>query len=376
MKRVALIGGSFDPVHCGHLAMGHAALDQLGVDEVWFIPSAITPLKSASCTPAKIRLSLLKKALKNEPRFKICDVDLKRSGQSYTVDTLKILKQRYPDVEWTWILGADQAQQFHLWKDPEELLKLARFAAVEREGSQIGEAFEFEKLHMDPVAVSSSEIRQGKKLNFLPPEVLQGILDNELYLYFWVKNQMSAKRFAHSSSVARLCRELAKAHGLDEHKAFLAGLFHDIAKDMPYEEQEKWMKACFEQLMSEPRTIWHGYVGSETVKRIFGITDPCIVNAIACHVKGTSYDPVAMIVYIADKLDPLRGYDSRPMIEACKLDLYNGFMMVKAQNKAYLDRTRKVSPAESARKQKELNEKAPEKAETPKGKKAQTKEAA
>lgn len=343
MKKAALLGGSFDPVHEGHLAIARAALEQLGVDEVWLIPSNSTPLKSRMLTPVNHRLAMLRIALENEPAMKICDVDLKRNGVSYSVDTLRILHENFPEVEFTWLIGADQARQFEKWKEPEELLHLAHFAVVDRDGASIADSpYPFEHLAMDPVPVSSTDIRKGDRLNYLPEGVLRYIFDHELYLKSWLPSRMSPHRYVHSCSVASLCRKLAAAHHLDEHKAWLAGLFHDIAKDLPQEEMRKWIAACFPPAaLKEHHAIWHGYAGSVITARIFGLQDPVICNAIANHVKGTSYDPYAMIVFIADKLDPSRGYDSSALIEACMQDLYNGFMLVRRENKAFLEKEKR-----------------------------------
>lgn len=344
-KKVALLGGSFDPIHNGHLAMAQAALDHLNVDEVWFIPTGYTPLKERYLTKASERLKMIRLACKDHPQYKICDVELKRNGKSYTVDTLETLHKLFSNVEFIWLLGQDQAQQFEKWKDPERLKSLATFAVASRkesEGNLEDIPKEFISLPMEEIDISSTQIRDGKKLNMLPKTVLEYILDHELYLIWWIRSQMSPSRFAHSCSVARLCRELAKAHGFDPHAAWLAGLFHDIAKDMPRDEQEKWIRTVFPEALNEHHAIWHGYIGSEVVKRYYGLESPMIRNAIFNHVKGTSYDPYAMMVFIADKLDPLRGYDSAGLYKACLHDLYNGFLLVKAENKAFLEKEKAV----------------------------------
>lgn len=339
-KKVALLGGSFDPVHNGHIAMADAALEKLGVDEVWLIPASQSPLKSRILTQGSKRLAMLRLVCQHHPQFRICDVELKRHGVSYTIDTLKTLHDQYPDYEFYWLLGADQAAQFEQWKDSQTLKTLAHFAVAERGEvlEKIGIPKGFIPLPMEPVDVSSSQIRNGRRLNLMPDYIRQYILDEELYLTWWIKPQMNPARFAHSNSVARVCRELAKAHGYDEHKAYLAGLFHDVAKDMPKAEMEKWIRACFPEAINEHHAIWHGYVGSQVIDRVFGIHDPMIANAIGNHVKGTSYDPYAMMVFIADKVDPLRGYDSSALYHACLHDLYNGFLLVKAENKAFLEK--------------------------------------
>ncbi len=342
-KKVALLGGSFDPVHNGHIAMANEAIQKLGADEVWFIPAAQSPLKHRVLTHALDRLAMLRIVCKDNPKFRICDIELKRNGISYTIDTLKTLNERFPDIDFVWLLGADQAAQFDQWKDADQLVRLAQFAVADRDDRLEKEGIPqgFIRLPMEPVDVSSSQIREGRRLNLMPEAVRQYILDHELYLVFWIKPQMDPARFAHSNSVARLCRELARAHGYDEHKAWLTGLFHDIAKDLDKAEQQKWIEACFPEAINEHQAIWHGYVGSEVVDRVYGIHDPMIRNAICNHVKGTSYDPYAMMVYVSDKLDPLRGYDSSGLYNTCLHDLYNGFLLVKAENKAFLEKEQK-----------------------------------
>lgn len=341
MKKVALLGGSFDPIHNGHIALAQAALDRLDADEVWFIPARKAPLKDRVLTDPVHRLNMIRCVCRDDPRLKICDVEFKRNAESFTVDTLRILRESFDDIEFYWIIGADQARQFDLWKEPDKLLELATFAVADR--GEILETIPLKKgmipLPMEPVDVSSTDIRNGSRLNLMPESVRQYIIDNELYMPAMIMRQMNKNRFAHSCSVARLCRELAHAHHLDEHKAWLIGLFHDIAKDLPKEEQAKWVAACFPPAaLEEHHAIWHGYAGSEIVSRVYGIYDPVIKNAISNHVKGTSYDPYAMIVFIADKLDPLRGYDSSALYHACLHDLYNGFLLVKAENKAFLEK--------------------------------------
>lgn len=337
-KKVALLGGSFDPIHNGHIAMAKAAIDQLEVDEVWFVLAHQAPLKEFKPTSDEHRLAMLQLVCKQHQQFKVCDLELHRQGTSYTIDTLRDLHQQYPDYQWFWILGADQQAQFEQWKDWQELLKLATFVVVDRNDhlKKDGVRKQFVMVAMHPVDVSSTQVRQGKRLNLIPKEVRQYIVDHELYLEDWVSAQMNPHRFAHSKSVAKVCMDLAKAHHLDVHKAYLTGLFHDIAKDLPKKEAEKWIQDCFPQYMEEPKAIWHGYIGSEVVRRLYGIEDEQIRNAIYHHVKGLSDEPYAMMVFIADKIDPLRGYDSSALYQASVSDLALGFQKVKEENAAYL----------------------------------------
>lgn len=335
--KIALLGGSFDPVHEGHIQMAKEAVAQLDVEEVWFLPTWKTPLKERNLSSTNDRVQMLELALASYPKFKIDLIEMERMGSSYTVDTLSILCQRYPENQFYWLMGNDQLEQFDRWKEPEKLVKLAQFVCFDRLGKLAKPSYPILCLHMPMMPVSSSDIRKGYKLNYLDPNVLNYIYQHRLYIENFVRERVNPHRFAHSLSVASLCEELAISHHLDSHKAYLIGLFHDIAKSMSKEKMEPWMDAICPENKIYPVPVWHGFVGSEIVKRVFGLWDETICAAIYHHVLGTSTDPYAMIVFCADKLDPLRGYPVQEQIEQTKKDLEKGFSLVKEENKKYLE---------------------------------------
>ena len=335
--KVAIVGGSFDPVHLGHLQMAHQAKEQLGVSQVWFLPTKKTPLKDRQLTDDQDRLAMLNMALESYPDYKVCTIELEREGTSYTVDTLKELHARYPDHEFFWLIGNDQLEQFDRWKEPDTLVCLAQFVCFDRDGKLGNTAYPIRRIHMVPMPVSSSEIRRGKKLNYLAPQVLDYIYQHRLYLKGFLEERLKPKRVAHSFSVAKLCEEFACAHDLDPDRAYLIGCFHDIAKNMTEAEMKPWMEILCPENMHYPCPVWHGFVASEIVDRIFGIHDFQIRQAIYHHVLGTSTDPYAMIIFCADKLDPLRGYPVQKQIDLVKQDLLQGFWMVKEENRKYLE---------------------------------------
>lgn len=340
-KQILLLGGSFDPVHAGHIAMARAARDQLEADEVWFIPTRQTPLKDRELTDPKHRVRMLELALKDEPDFYIKSVELERQGESFTIDTMEEFHHQYPDCAFTWLIGADQLAQLHKWKKIDRLIHLVRFACFARDGQMPKTKYKVLQLDMCPVPVSSTDIRKGNRLNYLREDVLDYIYKNRLYCKQFVKERVTAHRYLHSLSVANLTEEFARANGLDPDRAWLAGMFHDVCKSMPPERMKPWMEVAAPHMLQEHTAAWHGFVGSEVCRRIFGIEDEQVLNAIYHHVHGSSTEPVAMAVYCADKLDPLRGYDSYGLINACKKDLADGFRQVKEENERYLARTLK-----------------------------------
>lgn len=336
MKQVALIGGSFDPIHQGHVQIATFARDHLRMDEVWLIPAYQAPLKDRVLTSDQDRLKMCQLAIEGQDQFRIETIELDAQKKCYTVDTLKALKEKYPDVEFTWLIGNDQLDQFDKWKEPETLLTLAHFVCVDRDGKMSPTIYDIQQVHMPMVPVSSSEIRKGNQLNYVDPKVLAYIYEHRLYIHNFLQNRLYEKRIQHSLSVAKLCEEIAISHQLDGQKAYLIGLFHDIAKAMPKEELRKWMEAICPENLHWPTPVWHGFVGAAILHRIFQIEDQIILEAVYHHVLGSSEDPYAMIVFCADKLDPLRDYDSQKEIDLCKRDLTLGFQEVHRQQKAYL----------------------------------------
>lgn len=336
--KVGIVGGSFDPIHYGHIQMAKTALQDLACDEVWFMPTKSTPLKDRSLTADVHRLAMIQRVMAYDDRFRLCTLEMDREGKSYTIDTVKTLKQKYPAYEFIWMIGNDQLAQFDQWKDPEELTSLIQFVCVDRDGQLVPTEYPIQRIHMEAMPVSSSEIRQGNKLNYVPYTVLGYIYEHRLYVENFIAAKETRHRYKHSVSVAHLCEEMALANGLDGQKAYYIGLFHDIAKNMDVQHMEQWMDAICPENKKWAVPVWHGFVGSEIVDRVFYLDDPQIKNAIYHHVLGDDHDdPYAMIVFCADKTDPLRGYDSTDLINQCKADIYQGFWAVKNENDKYLE---------------------------------------
>ena len=167
MKRIGIYGGSFNPIHHGHLALASYAVSELNLDKVYFVPSFLTPLKEKkTLLPAQKRLSLVRKAIGGFPKFSVSDIELKRKGVSYTVETLRAFKKKLgPNTRLYFLSGADQPKNFFRWKSPEEVLKLCRFVVATRPGTQMNfKDKRFIWMPMPPVDISSSKIR--KKLKF------------------------------------------------------------------------------------------------------------------------------------------------------------------------------------------------------------------
>jgi nicotinate-nucleotide adenylyltransferase len=132
--KVGVVGGTFDPIHLGHVAMAEAAADCAGLDRVLLVPASVPPHRAAATAPAGDRLAMTRLAASGHPRLEVSDVELRRPGPSYTVDTLRALAREQPGAELHLLLGWDAAREILAWHAPEEVLQLARPVVVSRPG--------------------------------------------------------------------------------------------------------------------------------------------------------------------------------------------------------------------------------------------------
>lgn len=193
LSKIGIMGGSFDPPHLAHLKIAEAALRDLNLDGVFFIPANRAPLKGFEPRASFAdRLNMLKLALENfKGRATILDLEQKRGGTSYSVDTAAALIKEYPNTKFYWIIGADQVESLHKWKDIEKLSKMVEFACFGRPGysikTNLSDSVKIHKIGLEPMDVSSTQIRKMlalgvKKIEFLDEKVLNYIRENKLYI--------------------------------------------------------------------------------------------------------------------------------------------------------------------------------------------------
>jgi nicotinate-nucleotide adenylyltransferase len=191
MMKIGLYGGSFDPVHLGHLLVAQAAVEELGLDKLFFIPAAQSPFKPENQpAAAAARLQLLRLALAGKSNCEIDEQEIRRGGVSYTLDTLRDYAKRFPGAEIFYLIGADHAAKLNEWREPAELAKLAEFVAVPRPGGApavFPPPFRGRMLKGFPFDVSSSQIRARVKAalpveHLVPPFVADAIHAARLYV--------------------------------------------------------------------------------------------------------------------------------------------------------------------------------------------------
>lgn len=195
MKKIGLFGGTFDPIHNGHLIIAEYLRDLLELSEIWFIPAKIHPLKdNKGITPPDFRLEMLKRAVSNNQFFKVDNIELKRKDISYTIDTLSHLleKYNYLNPRFYFFIGMDNVNEFHRWKDPDEILKKCQIVAFGRPGFTPDKSVKKYLPHIQFVDVPLLEIsstfirgriRDGRSVRYLiPVEVERFIKERNLYI--------------------------------------------------------------------------------------------------------------------------------------------------------------------------------------------------
>ena len=190
-------------------------------------------------------------------------------------------------------------------------------------------------LIIDDCEYSSIEVRNG---NFekIPKFLRSYILDKGFYSESIIKAKLKEKRYLHCLSVAQLSKEIAESNHLDGDKAYRIGIFHDIAKNLSKEENEFYISINDVYEKDYPIAVWHQYIGYYLLKRYYCWKDKEALKAIRHHCLGDDNSVYSKIIFIADKLDPSRGYDSSKEIELSKKDVNKGFEKVKQQNAEYL----------------------------------------
>ena len=190
--KIGFLGGSFDPVHFGHLLAAQDAFEQHKLDRLVLVPAAQAPLKPRDVQSSGAdRFAMLRAAVEWDHRFEVSDVELRRGGVSYTIDSARFFRQQFPGDELYWIIGGDQLPNLHLWKDINELAGLVEFIFLERPGFPVKARVDIPGLRLHRcdghlLAISSTELRDRVKRDlsldyFVPHKAIVYIREKNLY---------------------------------------------------------------------------------------------------------------------------------------------------------------------------------------------------
>ena len=346
-KSIAIMGGTFDPIHYGHLVTAEAVRHRFQVDKVVFIPTGKPAHKTdKAVTHNEHRYLMAVLATMRNENFEVSRIEIDRPGVTYTIDTIEQLKKLCrPDVRLYFITGADAIHRIMSWKESERLLSLCDFVAVTRPGYQKNQMFEeigeiqdkyasrIHYMEVPALAISSSDIRsraqRGMPIQYLlPQEVVDYIHKFGLYqderkeevkfvlsvevMQEKLQSALSVKRYIHTMGVAEEAVRLAEIYGTyaDRQKARVAGLLHDCAKDYPKELRQRFCKEYkipVDDIMERQPDLIHPFLGAEVAKREYQIKDEDILNAIRYHTTGrANMSLLEKVVFIADYIEPNR----------------------------------------------------------------------
>lgn len=379
--KIGIYGGSFDPVHNGHIAMIRSALKSGFIDCVIVIPSVRNSFKLyTNKLPPPYRLYMMKETveglgLKN---CYVCDVEYDIDGVSYTAVVLAKLtsdeyiseflisngikrKKAEEHHEFFWIMGSDTLGTFETWYKPGEILNYVSLLAAVRPGDDtdvektkasikknLGGKVEIFRL--DGVDCSSSGITTSGDYSQVPEPAVEFIKRHALYtentklegvsgearkqffeVAVWMYHYLGGKRLLHTLNVGYLSAHLADVFGCDKDKALIAGALHDCAKELPIEQQLELAKKYSGDLFTEKKLL-HSPAGATFAKEQLGIEDKEILDAICYHTTGKGdMSTLEKIVYLADKIEPARNYtDLTPIREAAEKDLEGAMRMTAA----------------------------------------------
>ena len=295
--KIGIMGGTFDPIHYAHLATAEFIRDNYKLDKILFIPSGNPPHKKGNITDKYDRYNMVLLSTVNNDDFIVSDIEIKREKSTYTIDTLKVLKQIYKNAEIYFITGADAICDIETWKDVEGNFKLANFIAATRPGISLLRANEkikelkdkynanIESVYVPSLDISSTYIREQlnkhKTIRYLVPELVQEYIYN--------------KKLAH---------DCAKYLNKDEVKYYV----------------DKY-KIVLDEIEKDNLALSHSLIGSYIAKYEFGINDKDIINAIKYHTTGKEdMDIIEKIIYIADLIEEDRDF---PGVEELRDLVYN-----------------------------------------------------
>jgi nicotinate-nucleotide adenylyltransferase len=345
--KFAILGGSFNPVHLGHLFLADAALSFLGYDRVVLVPAYRSPFKLAAKgmeESARDRLDMLAASIAGDPRLTIDDCEIRRKGVSYTVDTLRDIIRRYlPGGKPGLIIGDDLAADFPGWHKSGEILELADIIIARRiHSGRISPPYPCRQITNEVMEVSSAMVREriarGGAWRYLVPAAVRLIIEDRGLYGFAETTAASAvppsgagrdsvrkqilrveeaaremlrpARFLHSRNTALLAWDLCRRFGLDFQAAYLAGIAHDLGKPLGNEELLKTAETDGAGLSPAERdkpALLHGRAAAVLLGERFGIHNRDVLEAVAWHTEGNvEMGPLAKAVFIADKIEVSR----------------------------------------------------------------------
>lgn len=362
MKKMGLFGGTFDPIHKGHVSMALRLAQAMDLDGVVLMPTFVPPHKiKENMASAAHRLAMCRLAAEEHPLLCVSDLELQRGGASFTVDTLTALSEQYPDTQWYLLVGADMFTTLRTWHRFADIAQMAVLCTIAREGTDTDRLTEYAAaLQADGIdcfvdvcpvePYSSTQVRErvaagetvadlvGEKVDayirenglYRQSDGMQTQTADEQYIAI-IRSRLSDYRFHHSLCVAQEAKRLAERYGADADKAYTAGILHDIMKDTPKEAQQQIFAdyaVALDDVEKRSTTLWHARSGEVFLRHVLGVTDEEILSAVRYHTTGRAgMSRLEQVLFTADftsadrnypDVDVMREYADRSLTKAIR----------------------------------------------------------
>ena len=356
--RIGIFGGTFNPPHNGHVTLARAAAEQLALDRLLIMPACVPPHKPLPdrVTPQQRYAMAALMAAPVGRCAQASDIELHRTGKSYTSDTLQTLHEQYPDAELWLLMGSDMFLSLHTWHEPEVICALAHIAAFSRVEEDIRAAMERQKQTLEQqyraevallnnpqlIELSSTDVRAalaaGRGSELVPEAVWGYIRREHLYgtqadlkhltveeLRPIAMSYLKPKRMPHVLGTAEEAARLARRYGADETQARVAGLLHDCTKKLDMAEQ---LALCgqygivLDPLEQKALKLLHAKTGAAIARHVYGVDDG-VYQAILYHTTGRAgMSLLEKILYLADYIEPSREFANDPDVVRLRETVY------------------------------------------------------
>ncbi len=323
MKKIAIFGGTFNPVHSEHVSLVKSAITELGLDKLIVMPTYLSPHKTSLSAPAEDRLAMLKLAFTGVDKVEVSDFEILKKGKSYTYQTIEHFYSE--DTTLYFLVGGDMLVDFKRWKYPERILSFATLAVFDRENVFVDyqkeqdyfrKTFnkEFVRLSYQGKDYSSTKIRTYFKLNLplgdlMPNQVSNYVQENKVYkpdeYESFILKTLPSHRIKHTADVVITALKKARELGLDQEKVRISATLHDSAKYLNPQEVKG-----FSLPKDLPQPVVHAFLGAFVAEKYLGITDCEIIDAIRYHTSGkANMTTLGKLIFVADMIEEGRNYE-------------------------------------------------------------------
>ncbi len=348
--KVLVFGGSFDPVHKGHIALLKRAIQIVAPDVTHLVPAYHSPFKAKSPTPFRLRMKMLKLACAGiKKNLVFDDYELRQGGKTYTYQLIYYLQKRYKNPDIYLLVGTDCLNDLHNWKNPQVIFDNATVIAGKRKGySENPAAFKHIFLPGFFPKLSSSRVRAhilacGDIPSTVPPQIMDTIRTHKLYgldLHDWLKTHLKPNRYQHSKNVAEMAGALSDIYDVQVETAVRAGILHDAAKGFSGPELIQFCRThkikvpFFEDICRQEPSLLHSFASAWLARHKFGVKDSQITRAIAEHTLGSLHmSTLSKILFVADISSKDRKYKDAFLIRNLALQDLDKALLYAANRK-------------------------------------------